>query len=65
MQAPPVYSVSIYSQLDGIVDWQSCIGKSSPKHLNVEVSGVSHFGLVHNPEVFRVIAEQLAHVCPI
>lgn len=58
----PVSTVSIYSQLDGIVHWQSCIGRTAPSHRNAEVAGASHFGLVHNPEVFRVIAEQLQHV---
>jgi len=59
-EAPPVPSTSIYSQTDGIVDWTRCIGPQSTLHQSVEVSGVSHFGMVHHPDVLRVISDLLA-----
>lgn len=61
--APPVASASIYSQTDGVVAWQGCLGKESPLHRNIEVNGVSHMGMVHHPEVLRTVAELLAHPC--
>jgi hypothetical protein len=54
-----VPSSSIYSQTDGIVNWESCVGKESMGHRNIEVKGVSHFGMVHHPEVLKVVAELL------
>ncbi|KRB66271.1 esterase/lipase family protein [Noviherbaspirillum sp. Root189] len=59
-ELPPVPSTSIYSQTDGVVDWTRCIGPQSTLHQSVEVSGVSHFGMVHHPEVLRVISDLLA-----
>ena len=60
---PPVPSASIYSQTDGIVSWQGCLGTESPRHRNIEVSGVSHMGMVHHPEVLRVVADLLVRPC--
>lgn len=57
---PTVPCTSVYSQTDGIVAWQGCVGTESPYHRNIEVSGVSHMGMVHHPEVLRVIASLLA-----
>jgi pimeloyl-ACP methyl ester carboxylesterase len=57
---PPVPSASIYSRMDGVVAWQSCIGEGSPLHVNIEVDDVSHFGMVHHPEVLHVLAHLLA-----
>ncbi|RJF96181.1 esterase/lipase family protein [Noviherbaspirillum saxi] len=59
-EVPPVPSASIYSQTDGVVDWVRCIGPDTSLHQSIEVLGVSHFGMVHHPEVLRVIAEILA-----
>lgn len=50
---------SIYSQTDGIVSWEKCIGPETSQHRNIEVNGVSHFGMVHHPEVLNVIASLL------
>lgn len=58
-EAPLVSSFSIYSQTDGIVNWESCVGKESTGHRNIEVKGVSHFGMVHHPDVLKVVAEIL------
>ncbi|MEC4723086.1 alpha/beta hydrolase [Noviherbaspirillum sp. CPCC 100848] len=52
----PVRSTSIYSQTDGIVSWEKCVGPESGQHRNIEVNGVSHFGMVHHPEILGVIA---------
>lgn len=57
---PPVPVTAIYSRTDGIVDWRSCIDRNDSATLNhVEVMG-SHIGMALSPDVFRVIAEQLA-----
>lgn len=60
---PSVPCTSIYSQTDGIVAWQGCVGTESPQHRNIEVNGVSHLGMVHHPEVLRVVANLLAEQC--
>lgn len=58
-RSPLQRSTSIYSRTDGIVNWESCVGKETPDHRNIEMQGVSHFGMVHHPDVLRVIAETL------
>ena len=58
-EAPPVPSSSIYSQTDGIIGWQSCMGKQTTDHSNIEVKGVSHLGMTHHPEVLKVVARLL------
>ncbi len=63
-EPPPVPSSSIYSQTDGLVGWQSCIGKQSTDHRNIEVKGVSHLGMVHHPEVLETIAGLLKAAGP-
>lgn len=55
-EAPPVPSSSIYSQTDAVVDWQSCMSDESSGHRNIEVKGVSHYGMVHHPAVLTAIA---------
>jgi len=60
-QVPPVPSVSLYSKTDGIVSWRGCLGVESGRHQNIEVEGVSHFGMVHHPEVLKVIAGLLSN----
>jgi pimeloyl-ACP methyl ester carboxylesterase len=64
-EAPPVPSSSVYSQTDGIVGWQRCVGKESGDHYNIEVKGVSHFGMVYHPEVLNVVADLLKNRNPI
>jgi esterase/lipase len=58
--APPVHSTSIYSHTDGVVAWQACIGEETALHRNIEVSGVSHLGMTHHPQVLREVANALA-----
>lgn len=55
----PVRSASIYSRTDGIVSWEHCVGPESGLHRNIKVDGVSHFGMVHHPEILGVIAQLL------
>lgn len=57
--APPVPCTAIYSRSDGIVAWKASVEQDAPNTENVEVRG-SHFGLVVNLDVLRVIARRLA-----
>ncbi|MDR3418299.1 MAG: alpha/beta hydrolase [Nevskia sp.] len=59
MSPPPVPCTAIYSKSDGIVAWRCCLESAAPNTECVEVRG-SHFGLVVNRQVLRVIAERLA-----
>ncbi|WP_334189254.1 esterase/lipase family protein [Noviherbaspirillum sp.] len=54
-----VSSTSIYSQTDGIVKWEMCKAPESGAHRNIEVQGVSHFGMVHHPVILNVLAQLL------
>jgi pimeloyl-ACP methyl ester carboxylesterase len=59
MQAPlpdTVRRVAIYTKSDGIVDWRTCITDSPD--INLEVAG-THIGLVFNPRVYHLLAQQL------
>jgi hypothetical protein len=58
-EAPPVRSTSIYSETDGFICWQSCIGKPTPRHRNIALRGVSHLGMAHHPDVLNTIAALL------
>jgi hypothetical protein len=57
---PLVPCTSVYSPSDGIVGWTGCVGTESEYHRNIEVDNVSHWGMIHNPEVLRVVARLLA-----
>jgi pimeloyl-ACP methyl ester carboxylesterase len=61
-EVPPVPSSSIYSQTDVVVDWQSCRADESNGHRNIEVKSVSHYGMVHHPQVLTIIAGLLKDV---
>jgi pimeloyl-ACP methyl ester carboxylesterase len=58
---PPVPCTAIYTRSDGIVAWQCSMETPADHTESVEVRG-SHFGLVYNPQVLRVIAERLRAV---
>jgi pimeloyl-ACP methyl ester carboxylesterase len=58
-EALPVPATSIYSRHDGVVAWQTCLDRPSPRAENIAVIG-SHFGYGHNPAVVWVIADRLA-----
>jgi hypothetical protein len=57
---PDVPCASVYSPSDRIVGWEECVGNLSEHHRNIEVASVSHWGMLHNPEVLRVVAGLLA-----
>jgi pimeloyl-ACP methyl ester carboxylesterase len=48
---------SIFSKLDGVVDWTSC--READDSLNNEV-GCTHIGMAFHPRVYRALAERLA-----
>ena len=50
---------SIYSKLDGIVNWRASIDVYNQQARNIEVSS-SHFGIGANGRVWRLIADTLA-----
>lgn len=59
-QPLPVPSTAIYSRMDGIVAWETCIEETlSRTNENIEVLG-SHSGLGFNVQVLYVIADRLA-----
>jgi pimeloyl-ACP methyl ester carboxylesterase len=58
---PPVPCTAIYSKSDGIVAWRCCLERPAPNTENVEVRG-THFGLIVNDQVLRILAERLAGV---
>ena len=53
--------VAFYSREDGLVAWQACIDRQTPDIEHVEVS-TTHLGFGFSPEVFKIIAQQLAKV---
>lgn len=55
---PPIPATSVYSRLDGIVNWRSCLSEESPMTENIGVYG-SHCGLGFNPLVHWIVADRL------
>jgi dienelactone hydrolase len=56
----PVPVTSIYSRSDGVVNWRTCLLRSSNRAENVEVHLASHIGLGVNPAVLWAVADRLA-----
>lgn len=52
---PPQFA--IYSKLDGVADWESCIEDDAT--MNTEVS-CTHIGMIVNHSVYRAVASRLA-----
>jgi pimeloyl-ACP methyl ester carboxylesterase len=52
-----VQRAAIYTETDGVVDWQSCV--EDEEELNTKVNG-THSGLAFNPQVYRRIAKLLS-----
>ena len=50
---------AIYSKVDGVVDWRSCVEEDGT--LNREVTA-THIGMAFNPDVYRTVANLLAGV---
>jgi pimeloyl-ACP methyl ester carboxylesterase len=55
----PVPFTAIYSRSDGVVHWRDCVLPQSDLSENIEVES-SHWGLVTNTDVQRVISDRLA-----
>jgi len=53
-----VRHIAVYTKSDGIVDWNFCINDEPAT--NFEVKG-THVGLAFNADVYRLIADRLAH----
>jgi pimeloyl-ACP methyl ester carboxylesterase len=56
----PVPATSIYSRTDGIVNWKTCVLRSSATAENIEVYFASHVGLGVNPAALWAVANRLA-----
>lgn len=48
---------AVYSRLDGVADWSSCLEEDEER--NTEVN-CTHMGLAYHPDVYRAIAKRLA-----
>lgn len=57
--ALPFQRTAIFSRLDGVVDWHSCL--EDDEKLNREVTA-THIGMAFNPDVYRTVANLLAGV---
>ena len=56
----PVPATSIYSRTDGIVNWHTCLLRSSDTAENIEVYLASHVGLGVNAAALWAVADRLA-----
>ncbi|MBU6461732.1 MAG: alpha/beta hydrolase [Bradyrhizobium sp.] len=56
----PVPATSIYSRADGIVNWRTCLLRSSDTAENIEVHLASHTGIGVNAAALWAIADRLA-----
>jgi pimeloyl-ACP methyl ester carboxylesterase len=56
----PVPNSSIYTKLDGIVNWRTCISRPAPNAETIEVKLASHVGIGVNPAALWAAADRLA-----
>jgi alpha/beta hydrolase fold len=56
----PVPNSSIYTKLDGIVNWKTCISKPASNSETIEIRLASHIGIGVNPAAFWAVADRLA-----
>lgn len=56
----PVPTTSIYSRTDGIVNWRTCLLRSSDTAENIEALFASHIGMGVNASVLWALADRLA-----
>ena len=56
----PVPTTSIYSRVDGVVNWQTCLLRPSDTAENIEVYLASHVGLGVNPAALWAVADRLS-----
>ena len=55
----PVPATSIYTPLDGIVAWRTCLDEPSARAENIAVLA-SHFGIANHPAALWAVADRLA-----
>ena len=55
----PVPNTSIYTKLDGIVNWRTCISKPATNAETIEIRLASHVGIGVNPAAFWAVADRL------
>ncbi|MGY1711264.1 lipase family alpha/beta hydrolase [Geodermatophilus sp. SYSU D00758] len=55
----PVPATSVYSHLDGIVHWSTCLNTPGERCENIAVTA-SHLGLGHHPAALYAVADRLA-----
>lgn len=51
--------VSVFSRIDGIVDWRACIDRFSPQVVHHEIDA-THFSMGIDPDVWGIVLETLA-----
>ena len=56
----PVPNSSIYTRLDGVVNWRTCIARPATNAENIEVHLASHLGIGGNPAALWAVADRLA-----
>ena len=56
---PPVPTTGIYSKLDGIVWWESCLNPAAPQTENIEVRS-GHLGMIANMPAVIALMDRLA-----
>lgn len=56
----PVPNSSIYTRLDGVVNWRTCIARPAANAENIEVHLASHVGIGVNPAALWAVADRLA-----
>jgi alpha/beta hydrolase fold len=56
----PVPNSSIYTKLDGIVNWKTCIPNPAPNAEAIEIRLASHVGIGVNPAALWAVADRLA-----
>jgi hypothetical protein len=56
----PVPNSSIYTKLDGIVNWKTCISPPAPNAEVIEIRLASHVGIGVNPAAFWAVADRLS-----
>jgi pimeloyl-ACP methyl ester carboxylesterase len=56
----PVPNSSIYTKLDGIVNWRTSIAKEAPNAESIEIRLASHIGIGVNPAAMWAMADRLS-----
>jgi hypothetical protein len=58
--ALPVPITAVYSRMDGVVNWRTCLVNAGGHAENVEIRGASHLGMGVHPAVLWLLADRLA-----